>query len=413
MPKMQQPLVSVITPSYNQGAFIRATIESVLSQDYPNVEYIIMDGGSTDETASVVRDYSSRVTFISEKDRGQSHAINKGFRMARGAILAWLNSDDVYLAGAIRSGVEGFRQNPSAGAVYGEGYLIDRAGAVVCRFPHTTPLNLWRLTYVSDYILQQSVFFRKEVLDDVGYLDEDLHYCMDWDLLIRIGTQYRLAYVPSYIACLREYAEAKSSSGGAPRVREIRGMLRRHTGRSFPPAYIIYGLDAYSEMWCARMRQIAILRPFWRKLQSLIKLGASRIISHVDRHSQGLYSDAWAAPVLHYMLYPGSGSLVVEGTVPDWGKVFRNQVLSIKANERNVGEFLLGAGDFSLEVQLPPDLLGQSLHLQISASRWIIPGRFTLSGDHRRLAYLFKSIRWADETRQSRTAATSALRVAT
>ena len=94
---MQDPLVTIVTPSYNQGNFIRATIESVLSQNYPHVQYIIMDGGSTDETASVVKDYASRLTFISEKDRGQSHAINKGFRMAQGSILAWLNSDDLYL----------------------------------------------------------------------------------------------------------------------------------------------------------------------------------------------------------------------------------------------------------------------------------------------------------------------------
>src|SRR5258708_32568597 len=103
--------VSIITPSFNQGKFIRATIESVLNQDYPNVEYIIMDGGSTDETAAVVRDYASRLTFISENDRGQSHAINKGFRMARGSILAWLNSDDLYLPGCIRAAVAAFQRH--------------------------------------------------------------------------------------------------------------------------------------------------------------------------------------------------------------------------------------------------------------------------------------------------------------
>src|ERR1700755_3416890 len=97
-----QELVTIVTPSYNQGHFIRATIESVLSQNYSNVEYIIMDGGSTDQTASVVKDYASRLKFISEKDRGQSHAINKGFQMARGNVLAWLNSDDLYLPGSIR-----------------------------------------------------------------------------------------------------------------------------------------------------------------------------------------------------------------------------------------------------------------------------------------------------------------------
>ena len=399
---MQDSLVSIITPSLNQGKFIRATIESVLSQDYPNVEYIIMDGGSTDETASVVKDYASRLTFISEKDRGQSHAINKGFRMARGSILAWLNSDDVYLPGAIRKGVEGFSLDPAPGAVYGEGYLIDREGKVTCRFPHTIPVNLWRLTYVSDYILQQSVYFRKDVLDEVGYLDEDLHYSMDWEILIRIGKKHPLGYIPEYMGCLREYAEAKSSSGGARRVREIRDMLRRHTDRWLPPGYIIYGLGTHHEIWCERIKRGAVLRPVAGKLQSWVKLAAGLIICHADRDSQGLYTDGWAAPVLRYMLHPGYGPLIVEGTVPDWGKAFRGQKLSIVANGRCVGKFPLPAGDFSLQVELPPDLSGVLLHLRIKASRWVVPGRFTLHGDHRRLAYLFKGIRWLRESERER-----------
>src|SRR5215472_10088507 len=102
---MPAPLVTVVTPSFNQACFIRATIESVLSQDYPNLEYIIMDGGSTDGTADIVREYASRVTWISERDRGQSDAINKGFRMARGEIVSWLNSDDIILPAAISKAV--------------------------------------------------------------------------------------------------------------------------------------------------------------------------------------------------------------------------------------------------------------------------------------------------------------------
>src|SRR5262252_7976679 len=102
---MSDPIVTVVTPSYNQGQYIRATIESVLAQDYPHIEYIVMDGGSTDETASVAKEYSSRLTFVSEKDRGQSHAINKGFQLARGPVVSWLNSDDLYLPGAVCTAV--------------------------------------------------------------------------------------------------------------------------------------------------------------------------------------------------------------------------------------------------------------------------------------------------------------------
>ncbi len=393
---MSNALVSVVTPSYNQGTFIRKTIESVLSQDYPNVEYIIMDGGSTDQTASVVKDYASRLTYISESDRGQSHAINKGFRMARGSILAWLNSDDVYLPGAIRTAADAFDRSPASGAIYGEGYLIDRAGKIVGRFPHTVPLNLWRLMYVSDYILQQSVFFNRVVLDDVGYLHEDLHYCMDWELLIRIGKKYPLEYIPEFIGCLREYREAKTSSGGWRRVREIRDMLRRHTNRTIPPGYVIYGLGTLLETWCERIQRAAFLRPLSRNLQSLIKLGAGLIISHYDRHSQGLYTDGWAAPILHYMLHPGNGSLLIEGAVPDWGRPLRGQALSISINGCEMGRFPLEPGDFSIDLTLPAGLLDQLLHIRIKASKWIVPNRFAFRGDRRRLAYMLRTVRWDD-----------------
>lgn len=391
------PLVTVVTPSYNQGQFIRATIESVLSQDYPGIEYIIMDGGSTDETASVVKDYASRLTFISEKDRGQSHAINKGFRMARGSVLGWLNSDDVYLPGSVRTAVEGFRQNSAAGAVYGEGYLIDRAGQTSCRFPCTEPLNLWKLVYLSDYILQQTVYFRKDVLDDVGYLDEGLNYTMDWDILIRIAMRHPLQYIPQYMGCLREYAEAKSFAGGGARIREIRDLLRRHTGMRTPPGYIVYGMETYHRLWCARVEEMfePNLKPVSDKLQSLIRLGAGALIGHTIQHSQGLYGDGWAARLLRYVVPRGTGPLIIEGNLPVRYRL-RRQKLRVDANGHPLGEFPLPFGDFRLAIELPPEFQDQSLRLEIKASRWRMPARFTLLGDRRRLAYRLTSIRRGD-----------------
>jgi hypothetical protein len=392
---MSGPLVTVVTPSYNQGHFIRATIESVLSQDYPHVEYIVMDGGSTDQTASVVKDYASRLTFISEKDRGQSHAINKGFRMAKGSILAWLNSDDLYLPGSIGTAVEAFRCNPAAGAVYGEGYLIDYSGEKSIRFPCTETFNLWKLAHLSDYILQQTVYFRKDVLDEVGILDEDLHYTMDWDLLIRIGMKYPLEHIPEYMGCLREYPEAKSSAGGERRIRELGAMLQRHTGMRISPGYVVYGLDTYHRIWCRKVEQLLTprLRPVSAKLQSAIRLCAGLIIGSTIRNSQGLQPDGWAGRLLRYMLPPGTGPLVIEGFLPGWDS-FRGQKLRVEANGQSLGRFDLPFGDFRLAIQLPPELQGQVLRLRIRASRWFMPGRLASTGDWRRLAYQLKSIRW-------------------
>src|SRR6185369_2684137 len=131
-----------------------------------------MDGGSKDATAAIASEYASRLTFISEKDRGQSHAINKGFRMAKGEVVSWLNSDDVILPGAVRHAVAAFEEDARLGVVYGEGYLIDYEGAVKNRFPATEPFNLWKLIYLSDYILQQTAYFRRDVFEELGYLDE-------------------------------------------------------------------------------------------------------------------------------------------------------------------------------------------------------------------------------------------------
>ena len=355
--KMPGPLVTVVTPSFNQGRYIRATIESVMSQDYPNLEYIVMDGGSTDATASVAKDYSSRLTFTSEKDLGQSHAINKGFRMARGAIVSWLNSDDIYLPGAILKAVKAFERNPDAGAVYGEGYIIDSAGRTTSRFPHTEAFNLWKLVHLSDYILQQTVSFRKQVLEEVGSLDEDLHYSMDWEILIRIGKRYPLVYIPEFMACLREYPEAKTSSGGLARAHEIRRMLRRHTGMRYPPGYLVYGLDTYQRLWCERIDGFFSkpFKPVAATLQTGVRLAARWVVGHVIRDSQGLWHDGWACRVLRYMLPPGYGPLFIEGDVPNFWP-WRGQEFQIEANGLHLGDYDIGQGNFQLAVKVPPEL---------------------------------------------------------
>src|SRR5258708_21606498 len=134
------PLVTVVTRSYNQGGFIRQAIESVLRQDYPNLQYLVMDGGSSDETVSILREYSGRLEWVSKPDRGQASAINEGWRRGRGEILAWLNSDDTYLPGAIGAAVAYLSRCPDDGAVYGEGYHADETRRGIRRYP-TEPVD--------------------------------------------------------------------------------------------------------------------------------------------------------------------------------------------------------------------------------------------------------------------------------
>lgn len=229
--KRLKPLVSIVTPSYNQGKFIRETIASVLSQDYDNLEYIIIDGGSTDNTLDIIKEYDGRITYITEKDNGQSDAINKGFKMAHGEIVAWLNSDDVYEPHCISRAIEEFEKNPKLGLLYGEGYIIDELSNKVRVFEHTQEFDYWKLVNFWDYIMQPATFFKKEMLQKVGYLDVNLHYCMDWDLWIRLAAVSEVKYIPELLACSREYSETKTNTGGNERLKEIIGLLQKYSGK--------------------------------------------------------------------------------------------------------------------------------------------------------------------------------------
>lgn len=237
---MNKPLVSIITPSYNQGRFIRETIESVLNQDYEYIEYIIIDGGSGDNTLEVLEKYKNRITMISEADKGQSDAINKGFRMAKGVIVAWLNSDDIYEKGCISRVVREFQKNRNIALVYGDGYILDEAGCKVKKFEHTQEFDLWKLVNFWDYIMQPAAFFSREHLRQVGYLDVNLHYCMDWDLWIKLANAGEVQYIEECLACSREYAETKTSTGGKRRLKEIEFLLRKYSGKKNPLGIFSY-----------------------------------------------------------------------------------------------------------------------------------------------------------------------------
>lgn len=388
------PLVTIVTPSFNHARFIRATIESVLSQDYPNVEYIVMDGGSTDETSDVVAPYLDRLTYVSEKDRGQSHAINKGFAMARGEIVAWLNSDDLYSPGAISTAVRAFLANPSAGVVYGEGYQIDIDGNVKCVFPHTRPFDLWRLVHVSDYILQQSTFFRKAALDEIGPIREDLHFVMDWDVLIRLGKRYDFVYVPEYLGSLREYDAAKTFSGGIKRAQEIRRMLQSHTGKMLPEGFIVYGLDTYAQAWGEKIRSWPTFMD-WLKgpLERRITALAHHILGYVNTHAQGVYHDRWLGKKAHVMLRKGSGDIVFRGQVPGIPQVHR-QAATISSAGRVCAVRRLEPGDFEIRFPAPVHATECAASFEISMSRSFVPAKIGDSQDTRALSVVFYEFSW-------------------
>jgi len=205
-----QPLVSIVTPSFNQARYLEETISSVLGQDYPRIEYLIVDGGSTDSSLEIIHRYQERLSWwVSEPDQGQTDAINKGFAHANGEILAWLNSDDTYLPEAVSRAVEFLLGHPDIGMVYGDANLIDAHGKIIGKFPaRQTNYRLLRRGYV--HIPQQASFFRARWWQEVGPLDPIFHFAMDYDLWIRLARITTLHYYPDLWANFRLHDAGKS-----------------------------------------------------------------------------------------------------------------------------------------------------------------------------------------------------------
>jgi len=232
------PRITIITPSYNQGPFIEQTIKSVLSQNYPDLQYIVMDGGSTDQTISILRKYEDKLYWISEKDRGQSDAINKGFRIATGEIIAFLNSDDVYEPGALLAVGEFFACHPQAVWVTGKCRTIDSQGREI-RKGITLYKNLWlglrsyTALLVLNYISQPATFWHRRIVDEVGYLDESLLYAMEYDYWLRIGKQFRLWFINRYLASFRIHPSSKAGSSAHAQFDAELEIARRYVHSPF------------------------------------------------------------------------------------------------------------------------------------------------------------------------------------
>ncbi len=223
------PLVSIVTPSYNQGSFIKQTIDSVLGQSYPHVEYIVVDGNSTDETVSLLKSYGPRLRWTSEPDRGQTDALNKGFAGSKGEVRSYVNSDDVLLPGAVEKVVEHFRRHPEADMVYGQGVLIDEAGRQIGMY-RTDDYSFARLM-LDCCVCQPAAFWLTRIAEKVGPFDERLDYVMDYDYWLRIDRAGgRIDHLREPLAASRRYPGTKTSSAREMIYDEIFRVSKCHGG---------------------------------------------------------------------------------------------------------------------------------------------------------------------------------------
>ncbi len=230
------PVVSVVTPTYNQAEFLRDTLESVLEQDYPLIEHQVIDDGSTDTTPQILAEYENRLNVERHENRGQTPTINKGWERSTGEILTWLNSDDTFLPGAVSKAVEYFQQHPDVGIVFGDTLFTRPDGSAIERSPKRAEFDY------SDFVLQcenpiaqPSAFIRRSVIDDVGLLDPQFYYFMDWDFWLRAGLRHRITYVPELFSTYRLHKDSKTIAQANKAAPELEYMYRKFFARTDLP----------------------------------------------------------------------------------------------------------------------------------------------------------------------------------
>ncbi|HEX9736674.1 MAG TPA: glycosyltransferase family 2 protein [Thermoanaerobaculia bacterium] len=232
-PLVDPPLVSVVMPSLNQGRFIERTLDSVLGQGYPRLELLVIDGGSQDETVAILERYRERhrgvLDFVSEPDRGQAHAVNKGLDRARGEVIGWLNSDDLYEPGCLGHVARAFAADPGCDAVYGHARYVDTDDRPLGPYPSRPGFD-WAALAHECYICQPTVFWRRRVLERGLRLDERLDLCMDYDFWIRLGREHEIRFLARRLASSRIYYEAKTLKYRSRIFDEVFATVRRHYG---------------------------------------------------------------------------------------------------------------------------------------------------------------------------------------
>ncbi len=231
---LKPPLVSIVTPSYNSGPFIEETIRSVLTQDYPHIEYVVMEGGSSVGTLDILERYNGRLRFESKPDRGTADAVNQGVGLSQGSIVAWLSADDTYLPGAVSAAVRALAENPHAGVVYGDGLWVDAAGGVIRRYP-TRPFDRGLLGQEC-FICQPAAFIQRGVFEKAGGLDTSLSVCFDYELWMRIARLCPFVRIHECLATSRMHPDNKTL--GQRRILYIEAfeVLRKHFGY-IPPQW--------------------------------------------------------------------------------------------------------------------------------------------------------------------------------
>ena len=386
-----EPLrVSIVTPSYQMAQFLPATIESVLSQDYPHVDYLVMDGGSTDGTRELLEGYGDRLRYVSEPDDGQSDAINKGFHRTEGGLFAFLNADDTYLPGAVSSVVEAFTSDPGVDVVYGNADYTDVSGEVVGPYP-VEPFDRERLAR-SCFIAQPATFVSREAWAACDGLDSSLHYALDYDLWIRMSERFRFVQLDKTLATCRMHPDNKTLGSRDKHYREVFEVVRRHYGHvpmhwfHNAAAQRVDGVDQFYEPSHQGRRSRALALGLALRHLPRQSLRTTVRDWQTDGHYD-IYPDGWMSKA-HTRTVPASANAVaMTFRGRHEAQVRRPLVLLARVNGWIAGAQVVKIRrPFSLSVPLPA---GEEAHVELR-SLWTWRPR--TGGDIRRLSCVIDSV---------------------
>lgn len=402
------PLVTIVTPSFNQGEFIKETIESVLNQDYPNIEYIVMDGGSTDNTVEILKSYGDRIKWVSEKDNGQADAVNKGIRRANGSIIGWLNSDDTYLEGAVRKMVKYLKTHTDTDMVYGEGYYIDKNGNITERYL-TEKFNRTRLGEQC-IICQPTAFFTKQIIEEVGMLDAEHQLSMDYELWMRIAKAGKVAYIPEYVATSRMYEENKTLSRRDEVFEETIRAVKKHYG--YVP---ITWINGYADYLCKGSRgkdyqrknkilftKYNISNPrflfskyskYFMAKYSRVKNWLSALRSAKEDAFTGKYVDGWLAKIYRTEVEEADNvqKIIIKGNHV-W-PLKKELVISCYLGGKLIGiEKIDSLGEFERTILLNKRILQKNAELELCMNKIFCPAKMSKSEDTRCLSFILRDL---------------------
>jgi len=393
------PRIGIVTPTYNMAGFLEETITSVLSQNYPNLDYVVMDGGSKDGTVEILRKYDGKLRWCSERDRGQGDAINKGWHAVSGDIFAYLNADDIYLPNALSTIAGHFKRNPGVGMIYGEAYHVDVKGKILDRYP-TQPFDLETLKNQC-YVCQPAAFLLREAFANAGMIDVNMHFALDYDLWIRVAKMYGVRKVDNYLATSRMHLDNKTLSSRRKVYHEIIETVKREY--SYVPyewingyaCFLVDRKDQYFERSKPSLRSYALslalgayhnphnLQRYW---------GEWRRMTGIGGQFTGRWEDGWISRRYECEINVGQDSRVLR-IAGKHAAPIENLQLRVRINGRILEEKRLAArGPFVLELKLPQDLRGKPCFLLIETDRTWRP---KANGDYRQLSCIIETLEQA------------------